>query len=46
MARAEGGPPPPIVGDIEVDHRAKDKILKTFKKAIRIKPDKVQCQEM
>ncbi|MCU7846333.1 MAG: AAA family ATPase, partial [Candidatus Thiodiazotropha sp. (ex Monitilora ramsayi)] len=32
--------------EVEVDHRAKDPVLKTLKKAIRNKPDRVQCREM
>ena len=30
----------------EVDHRAKDPLLKALKKRIRLQPDKVQCQEI
>ena len=32
--------------EIEVDHRAKDPALKALKMAMRLQPDKVQCQEM
>ena len=32
--------------EVEADHRAKDPALKDLKKAIRLQPDKVQCQEM
>ena len=32
--------------EVEVDHRAKDPALKSLKKQIRLKPDRVQCQEM
>ena len=32
--------------EVEVDHRAKDPLLKALKKRIRLQPDKVQCQEM
>ena len=31
---------------VEVDHRAKDPLLKALKKRIRLQPDKVQCQEI
>ena len=32
--------------EVEVDHCTKDPFLKDLKKRIRLKPDKVQCQEM
>ena len=32
--------------EVEVDHRAKDPLLKALKKAIRLQPDKTQCQEV
>ena len=32
--------------EVEVDHRAKDPLLKALKKRIRLQPDKVQCQEI
>lgn len=32
--------------EVEVDHRAKDDILKTLKKRIRLKPDDEACQQM
>ena len=32
--------------EVEVDHRAKDDSLKSLKKAIRLQPDRIQCQEM
>jgi len=32
--------------EIKVDHRAKDEELKALKKRIRLKADKVQCEEM
>jgi len=31
--------------EVEIDHRAKDETLRTLKKCIRLKPDKVQCRE-
>ena len=32
--------------EVEVDHRAKDEALRSLKRGIRLKPDKVQCQKM
>ena len=32
--------------EVEVDHRAKDPLLKALKKRIRLQPDKLQCQEI
>ena len=32
--------------EVEVDHGAKDPLLKALKKRIRLQPDKVQCQEI
>ena len=32
--------------EVEVDHRAKDPLLKALKKRIRLQPEKVQCQEI
>ena len=32
--------------EVEVDHRAKDPLLKTLKKRIRLQPDKTQCREV
>ena len=32
--------------EVEVDHRAKDRLLKALKKRIRLQPDMVQCQEI
>ena len=32
--------------EVEVDHRVKDPLLKALKKAIRLQPDKTQCQEV
>ena len=32
--------------EIEVNHRAKDPVLKALKKAIRLQTDKIQCREM
>ena len=32
--------------EVEVDHRAKDPLLKALKKRIRLQPDRVQCREM
>ena len=32
--------------EVEVDHRAKDPLLKALKKAIRLQPDRVQCREV
>ena len=31
---------------VEVDHRAKDPLLKALKKRIRLQPDRVQCREV
>ena len=32
--------------EVEVDHRAKDPLLKAFKKDIRLQPDRVRCRAM
>ena len=32
--------------EVEVDHRAKDSLLKALKRRIRLQPDRVQCREM
>ena len=32
--------------EVEVDHRAKDPLLKALKKRIRLQPDRVQCREV
>ena len=32
--------------EVEVDHRAKDPLLKALKKAIRLQPEKTQCREV
>ena len=32
--------------EVEVDHRAKDPLLKALKKDIRLQPDRVQCRAM
>ena len=44
--RAFAQQPANYYGEVEVDHRAKDPLLKALKKRIRLQPDKVQCQEI
>ncbi|MEW8652543.1 MAG: AAA family ATPase [Candidatus Thiodiazotropha sp.] len=44
--RAVAQQPANYYEEVEVDHRAKDPLLKALKKRIRLQPDKVQCQEI
>ena len=44
--RAVAQQPANYYEEVEVDHRAKDTLLKALKKRIRLQPDKVQCQEI
>ena len=44
--RAVAQQPANYYEDVEVDHRAKDPLLKALKKTIRLQPYKVQCQEI
>ena len=46
MLRAVAQQPANYYEEVEVDHRAKDPLLKALKKRIRLQPDKVQCQEI
>ena len=42
--RAVAQQPANYYEEVDVDHRAKDPLLKALKKRIRLQPDKVQCQ--
>ena len=44
--RAVAKQPANYYEEVEVDHRAKNPLLKALKKRFRLQPDKVQCQEI
>ena len=44
--RAVAQQPANYYKEVEVDHRAKDTLLKALQKRIRLQPDKFQCQEI
>ena len=44
--RAAAQQPANYNGEVEVDHRAQDPLLKALKKRIRLQRDKFQCQEI